>query len=47
MSEKEKNTGLRDKFKNLKVNRAAVLTAVVLIAALAVIISVTFSVTLG
>ena len=41
MSEKENNTNLRDKLKNLKANRAAVLTAVVLIAALAVIISVT------
>ncbi|MBO5845294.1 MAG: M23 family metallopeptidase [Clostridia bacterium] len=41
MPEKEKNISLRDKLKDLKVNRAAVLTAVVLIAALAVIISVT------
>ncbi len=41
MSEKPQNKSLRDKLKNTKVNRAAVLTAVVLIAALAVIISVT------
>jgi murein DD-endopeptidase MepM/ murein hydrolase activator NlpD len=41
MSEKPKNQSLSEKLKNTKVNRAAVLTAIVLIAALAVIISVT------
>ncbi len=41
MSEKPQNQNLREKLKNTKVNRAAVLTAIVLIAALAVIVSVT------
>lgn len=41
MSEKPKKTSLKEKLKNTKVNRATVLTAVVLIAALAVIVSVT------
>lgn len=43
MSEKPQKISLRDKLKNTKVNRAAVLTAVVLVAALAVIISVTIA----
>ena len=41
MSEKQQNSSLREKLKNTKVNRAAVLTAIGLIAALAVIISIT------
>ena len=41
MSEKYQKTSFREKLKNMKVNRAAVITAVVLLAALTVIISVT------
>ena len=41
MSEKYQKQSFREKLKNMKVNRAAIITAVVLIAALAVIISVT------
>ncbi len=41
MSEKFEKSSLRERLKNTKVNRAAVITAVVLVAALAVIISVT------
>lgn len=43
MSEKQPNTSLVQKMKNAKVNRAAVVTAVLLVAALAVIIAVTIS----
>ena len=41
MSEKYQNSSLKEKLKNTKVNRAAVLTGIVLVVALAVIISIT------
>ena len=43
MSEKQPNTSLTQKTKNTKVNRAAVITAILLVAALAVIIAITVS----
>jgi len=41
MSEHEKNPSFMEKLKNTKVNKASIITAVVLIAAIAVIVSVT------
>lgn len=43
MSEKQNNAGLPEKTKDTKVNRAAVITAILLVAALAVIIAITVS----
>lgn len=41
MSDKSKKSGFMEKMKNTKVNRASIITAVVLVAAVAVIVSVT------
>ena len=41
MSENSKKSGLREKLKNSKINRATIITGVALVAALAVIISIT------